>query len=234
MPAPIGTPLYAVADGVVTHALAAWEDGFSGYGAHVVIRADHAAQHEPGAPVWLLYGHMHDVAVTPGQEVRAGQRIGSVGNTKFTREDKTALLDSGPHVHFEVSPTRYPQRAEAPRLDPSVWLKAARMHPFIGHTGYVGNKPTGIRSPQEAPPAAGRPFSVALPSCSACSAPLVLPSPTAPVLAEVRRAAALTDVELQRAAMALRQLAAASTSRGPAFAALPLALELVDRLKAGS
>jgi murein DD-endopeptidase MepM/ murein hydrolase activator NlpD len=107
--------VFAVEDGQVEHASAAWAPGFSGYGGHVVIR--HAGGER------TLYAHLSAVSVQAGDHVPAGARIGAVGRTAFTREDHSALLQSGPHLHFEVSATPYPQPSEAPRLDPVAWLE---------------------------------------------------------------------------------------------------------------
>lgn len=77
-PAPVGTPVYAVAAGVVlspTHA--GWA------GTNVVI------QHGPGA---TLYAHLSRRVVSPGQTVKPGQLIGYVGTTGRS---------FGPHLHFE-------------------------------------------------------------------------------------------------------------------------------------
>ena len=76
-----GTPIYATADGIVTHA--GWKA--NGFGIHVVI--DHGYGYE------TLYGHMSKVAVKKGQKVKRGQIIGYVGNTG---------LSAGPHCHYEV------------------------------------------------------------------------------------------------------------------------------------
>lgn len=75
------TPIYATADGVVTHA--GWKNG--GYGYSVML--DH------GYGFSTLYAHMIDWDVTYGQAVKRGEVIGRVGNTG---------LSTGPHVHYEV------------------------------------------------------------------------------------------------------------------------------------
>lgn len=121
LPAPEGTPVYAAADGVVQQASERWEQGFSGYGMHVVL-----AVPTPAPARWLLYAHLSRVLVSPGQRVKAGQLIGAVGRTAFSAEDHTSLLDTGPHLHFEVSPRAYPQPSESARVDPVAWLGKGR------------------------------------------------------------------------------------------------------------
>jgi murein DD-endopeptidase MepM/ murein hydrolase activator NlpD len=76
----IGTPIYAVADGVVTDA-----GPTAGYGAWVKIR------HADGTVT--LYGHVNTWLVSPGQRVMAGDQIATIGN----RGQST-----GPHCHFSV------------------------------------------------------------------------------------------------------------------------------------
>jgi murein DD-endopeptidase MepM/ murein hydrolase activator NlpD len=79
--APIGTPIYATADGIVKEA------GFStgGYGNEVVI--NHGFGYE------TLYGHMSRVKAKAGQRVKRGEVIGYVGSTGKS---------TGPHCHYEV------------------------------------------------------------------------------------------------------------------------------------
>ncbi len=79
--APIGTPIYATADGVVTKA----EFNAGGYGNHVVI--DH------GYGYATLYGHMYRIKARVGQHVKRGEVIGYVGSTGKS---------TGPHCHYEV------------------------------------------------------------------------------------------------------------------------------------
>lgn len=79
----IGTPVYAMADGVVVIAKGSGWNG--GYGNYIVIRHPNKTQ--------TLYGHLNSVSVTPGQSVSQGQKIGELGNTGRS---------TGPHLHFEV------------------------------------------------------------------------------------------------------------------------------------
>lgn len=111
-----GSPIYAVDGGWIDRASSTWEPGFSGYGRFVVLRSDLGP--------WVLYSHLDQVLVRRGQRVRPGQQLGTVGRTKFTRADKSALFStSDPHLHLEVSPNRYPQASIAARLDPAPFFR---------------------------------------------------------------------------------------------------------------
>ena len=80
--APTGTPIYAVAGGVIT------ETGWDGsYGNKTVERLP------DGTELW--YAHQSSIGVKVGQQVLGGQTIGAVGSTGNT---------TGPHVHLEVRP----------------------------------------------------------------------------------------------------------------------------------
>ncbi|NBP84683.1 MAG: M23 family metallopeptidase [Mycobacteriaceae bacterium] len=78
---PVGTPIYAAADGVVKEA----GPTNSGYGAWVLL------QHSDGTVT--RYGHINSWSVQVGQRVFAGDEIASIGN----RGNST-----GPHLHFSV------------------------------------------------------------------------------------------------------------------------------------
>lgn len=80
--APIGTPIYAAADGVIEKA-----GRFSSYGNYIRIR--HSSK------LGTAYGHLSRYAkgIRPGTRVKQGQVIGYVGNTGRS---------TGPHLHFEV------------------------------------------------------------------------------------------------------------------------------------
>ena len=90
----IGTPIYAVSDGVVIDAGPA-----AGYGALVKLR------HADGTVT--LYGHVNTTLVSVGQRVMAGDQIATMGN----RGNST-----GPHLHFEVL------LGGTERIDPVPWL----------------------------------------------------------------------------------------------------------------
>ncbi|UJW33456.1 M23 family metallopeptidase [Saccharothrix sp. AJ9571] len=93
--APIGTPIYSVADGTVIEAGSA-----SGFGLWVRVQMDDGTIH--------VYGHMNSFSVRAGQKVKAGEQIAEVGN----RGEST-----GPHLHFEV------WTAGGKKIDPSPWLR---------------------------------------------------------------------------------------------------------------
>ncbi len=104
---PIGTPLYAVADGTIvtagsdTQAICG-DDGKTVcgeddpnlpkgyYGKLIVLQID---QDYDGQRVFALYGHVNSIGVEVGEKVKKGDEIGTIGMTGV------AL---GPHVHFEV------------------------------------------------------------------------------------------------------------------------------------
>ncbi|MFD4403285.1 peptidoglycan DD-metalloendopeptidase family protein [Nocardia sp. NPDC058499] len=90
---PIGTPIYAVADGTVIDAGPA-----QGFGLWVRIR------HNDGTI--SVYGHMYDFFVSVGERVPAGMQIARMGN----RGDST-----GPHLHFEII-------MDGQHVDPQRWL----------------------------------------------------------------------------------------------------------------
>ncbi|WIM97224.1 M23 family metallopeptidase [Actinoplanes oblitus] len=91
-----GTPIVAAGAGVVVAAGMA-----QGYGNAVLI------DHGDG---WLThYGHLSRIAVTVGESVRAGQRIGDEGSTGHS---------TGPHLHFEVHQGHYKNPVE-----PTAWMR---------------------------------------------------------------------------------------------------------------
>jgi murein DD-endopeptidase MepM/ murein hydrolase activator NlpD len=84
---PLGTPVFAAADGVVVLARPMTDTGglLVGYGNYVII------QHDAGLKT--LYGHLLTIGVKEGELVHRGQLIGLVGSTGNS---------TGPHTHFEV------------------------------------------------------------------------------------------------------------------------------------
>jgi murein DD-endopeptidase MepM/ murein hydrolase activator NlpD len=78
---PIGTPIYATADGIVGRS--EWNSG--GYGN--LVELNH------GTGIQTRYGHLSQRLVQPGQRVRRGQLIGLMGSTGRS---------TGSHLHYEV------------------------------------------------------------------------------------------------------------------------------------
>mgnify|MGYP005987044461 FL=1 len=94
---PIGVPIYATADGVVT--FAGWS---SGYGRLVKI------QHEFG--IETRYAHQSRMDVKVGQRVSRGQKIGAIGNSGRS---------TGPHLHYEV-------RVGGKPVNPMIYIRAGQ------------------------------------------------------------------------------------------------------------
>jgi murein DD-endopeptidase MepM/ murein hydrolase activator NlpD len=95
--APVGTPIYAPADGVVT--FAGWS---SGYGRLVKIK------HEFG--IETRYAHQSRIRVKVGQRVSRGDRIGDIGNSGRS---------TGPHLHYEI-------RVGGRPINPMIYIKAGQ------------------------------------------------------------------------------------------------------------
>lgn len=132
LPAPFGSPVVAAAGGTVVQTVDAYRPGYRGYGKVVVIRS-------PGG-LFFLYAHLDRIDVAAGAVVKAGEPIGTVGKTAYTREEPAGELKrSGPHLHFEVSDSAYPKPAEARRLDPVAMLRRL-----------AGGRPTPTRAPTRA------------------------------------------------------------------------------------
>ncbi|MCB5198296.1 Murein DD-endopeptidase MepM and murein hydrolase activator NlpD, contain LysM domain [Loktanella sp. DSM 29012] len=95
--APVGTPIYATADGVVTNA--GWS---SGYGRLIKI------QHEFG--IETRYAHLSAMRVKVGQRVSRGERIGDMGNSGRS---------TGSHLHYEV-------RVGGTPVNPMTYIRAGQ------------------------------------------------------------------------------------------------------------
>ncbi|MDA5560547.1 peptidoglycan DD-metalloendopeptidase family protein [Exiguobacterium sp. MMG028] len=78
-----GTPIVASAPGVVIKAAPA-----TGYGNVVFV------SHVMNGEIWTtVYAHLDAITVSAGQQVAAGQTVGTLGNTGWS---------TGPHLHFEL------------------------------------------------------------------------------------------------------------------------------------
>ena len=91
--APMNTPIYAAAAGLVT--ASGWRSGYGNF-----IEIDH------GSGLTTRYGHNRENLVKEGEFVAAGQQIARVGRTGRV---------TGPHLHFEV-------RRNGQAEDPAAWL----------------------------------------------------------------------------------------------------------------
>jgi murein DD-endopeptidase MepM/ murein hydrolase activator NlpD len=80
IPGPVGTPIFATADGIVGRAQ--W---VRGYGKYVEL--------EHGNAIETRYGHMSALNVSAGQRIRKGDIIGFMGSTGRS---------TGSHLHYEV------------------------------------------------------------------------------------------------------------------------------------
>lgn len=97
MAGPVGTPIYATADGVVT--FAGWQNG---YGRIIKV------QHEFG--IETRYPHLNAIRVEVGQRVARGERIGDMGSSGRS---------TGPHLHYEV-------RVNGEAIDPMIYIRAGQ------------------------------------------------------------------------------------------------------------
>lgn len=93
---PMGTPIYATADGIVDRA--EWSGG---YGNLVEI--------EHGKGLQTRFGHLSRMLVTPGQRVTRGQLIALMGSTGRS---------TGSHLHYEV-------RIDGHAVNPVPFLQSA-------------------------------------------------------------------------------------------------------------
>jgi murein DD-endopeptidase MepM/ murein hydrolase activator NlpD len=90
-----GEPVHATADGKVTHA--GWDGGYG-----KMVEIDH------GNGLATRYGHLSEIDVKVGQQVRIGQVVGKIGSTGRS---------TGPHLHYET-------RINNEAVDPQRFLRA--------------------------------------------------------------------------------------------------------------
>ena len=97
---PVGTDVLAVADGVVANA-----NWGSAYGTQIVQALSDGT--------YVIYAHLSESLVKPGDKVKKGQQIGESGNTGNS---------TGAHLHFERrNGIRWSKSAD---MDPSAVLKS--------------------------------------------------------------------------------------------------------------
>ena len=94
--APLGTPVYATADGFVDRA--EWAGGYGN-----LVEIDH------GKGLQTRFGHLSRILVQPGQRVTRGMLIALMGSTGRS---------TGSHLHYEV-------RIDGRAVNPVPFLQAA-------------------------------------------------------------------------------------------------------------
>ncbi len=96
IPGPLGTPIYATADGVVSRG--EWANGYGN-----LVELDH------GKGIQTRYGHLSAILVQPGMRVTRGQLIARMGSTGRS---------TGSHLHYEV-------RLDGHAVNPMPFLQSA-------------------------------------------------------------------------------------------------------------
>ena len=97
--APVGTPVYAVNDGVVS-----FSDELNTYGKTLVV--DH------GLGMYSLYLHLDTIGKKQGEAVKKGEVIASSGNSGYSLQ---------PHLHFSI-------KVNGASVDPLRFIKTAEKH----------------------------------------------------------------------------------------------------------
>jgi len=118
-----GTPIFAIADGIVS-----WAGPYGGYGELVVI--EHTID---GKRIASAYAHMwpSGIYVSVGERVTAGQHIADVGSSGKS---------SGSHLHFEIRPNG----SFEPSIDAYPWLAQHAAEGLDAATSGKGSCATGL------------------------------------------------------------------------------------------
>ncbi|MHB1294436.1 MAG: M23 family metallopeptidase [Anaerolineae bacterium] len=129
----VGTPVLSTASGTI---VAAGDDHQRAYGARTdyygLVVIQQLEQRLFGQAVYVVYGHLSEVGVLPGQRVNVGDVIGRVGMTGV------AL---GPHLHLEV---RVGENAYSATTNPQLWLRPLEGRgTMAGIVETVSGKPVG-------------------------------------------------------------------------------------------
>lgn len=114
---------------------------FNGYGNVVVVRQADGT--------WASYNHLNEVLVGPGQNVSAGQVLGTIGNTTNGK-----FRGMGAHLHFELRHAKPDSSSPFPGpygrfgIDPGEWFAGLGLHRTRGVLASLGQEeelpPEGI------------------------------------------------------------------------------------------
>lgn len=88
----MGTPIPASVDGVVTKAESGHVQGENNFGNSVYIKDSNGDEHQ--------YHHLQNVGVRPGQQVRKGQNVATMGNTGATYSESGK--GDGTHLDYRI------------------------------------------------------------------------------------------------------------------------------------
>lgn len=120
MAGPVGTPIYATADGIVGMA-----QRFGSYGKFVEINH--------GNEIQTRYAHLSGINVQPYQRVKAGDLIGFMGSTGRS---------TGSHLHYEV-------RIAGEAVNPMPFMRESSFMVAAADKPVVAREATGLGGPAE-------------------------------------------------------------------------------------
>lgn len=111
--APVGTQIFAVADGVVQFV----RTNSGAYGTQICISFQDPRNTEQSAELFAFYAHLSQLYVAAGNSVVEGQVIGLTGKSG-NASGFTSIEDE--HLHFEVRTQVSPGRGLGGRIDPAI------------------------------------------------------------------------------------------------------------------
>lgn len=114
-----GSPVYAVADGVIEFIK---DTGKVGYGKQICLSFNFK-----NGILYAFYAHLNSINVQAKQSVKEGERIGTVGQTG----NADGQHHSQTHLHFEVRSALNPGAGLSDRKDPVVLLGAKPLTDII-------------------------------------------------------------------------------------------------------
>jgi murein DD-endopeptidase MepM/ murein hydrolase activator NlpD len=120
IPGPVGTPIYATADGVVGRS--GWVGGYGN-----LVELEH------GRGLQTRYGHLSKLLVAPGARVTRGQVIGLMGSTGRS---------TGSHLHYEV-------RMDGRAVNPVPYLDSAQYASNMKQRVNAMTAPLALGGPQD-------------------------------------------------------------------------------------
>jgi murein DD-endopeptidase MepM/ murein hydrolase activator NlpD len=120
IPGPVGTPIYATADGIVGRS--GWVGGYGN-----LVELEH------GRGLQTRYGHLSKLLVAPGTRVTRGQVIGLMGSTGRS---------TGSHLHYEV-------RMDGRAVNPVPYLDSAQYASNMKQRVNAMTAPLALGGPQD-------------------------------------------------------------------------------------